>query len=170
MTPGDGVGVSFLEYFKSILIMNPHLRPPVSFLKGREMGNFTDLEKTREYFKNDRFATDNGMQIDEVCEEYVVCSLVLGEGHKNANGGIMGGVIFTLADFAFAVLANSIHLPTVAQQVSINFLGAPKGEKLFAKSTCRKSGKNSTVIIVDVTDDTGRDVAQFVGTGFKLGV
>ena len=82
----------------------------------------------------------------------------------------MGGVIFTLADFAFAVLANSIHLPTVAQQVSINFLGAPKGEKLFAKSTCRKSGKNSTVIIVDVTDDTGRDVAQFVGTGFKLGI
>ena len=132
------------------------------------MRRFTDLEETREYFKNDRFATDNGMQIDEVNEDYVICSLVLGDGHKNANGGIMGGVIFTLADLAFAVLANSIHLPTVAQQVSINFLGAPKGAKLFAKATCRKSGKNSTVIIVDITDDTERDIAQFVGTGFKL--
>ena len=30
------------------------------------MRRFTDLEETREYFKNDRFATDNGMQIDEV--------------------------------------------------------------------------------------------------------
>ena len=132
------------------------------------MGNFTDLEKTREYFKNDKFATDNGMVIDEVNDEYAVCSLVLGPGHKNANGGIMGGVIFTLADFAFAVMANNIHNPTVAQQVSVNFLGAPKGEKLIAKAVCRKTGRSTTVINVDVTDDTGRDIAQFVGSGFKL--
>ena len=132
------------------------------------MGNFTDLEKTREYFKNDKFATDNGMVIDEVNDEYAVCSLVLGPGHKNAHGGIMGGVIFTLADFAFAVMANNIHNPTVAQQVSVNFLGAPKGEKLIAKAVCRKTGRSTTVINVDVTDDTGRDIAQFVGSGFKL--
>ncbi len=132
------------------------------------MGNFTDLEKTREYFKNDKFATDNGMVIDEVNDEYAVCSLVLGPGHKNANGGIMGGVIFTLADFAFAVMANNIHNPTVAQQVSVNFLGAPKGEKLIAKAVCRKTGRSTTVINVDVTDNTGRDIAQFVGSGFKL--
>ena len=132
------------------------------------MGNFTDLETTREYFKNDKFATDNGMVIDEVSDEYAVCSVVLGPGHKNANGGIMGGVIFTLADFAFAIMANNIHKPTVAQQVSINFLGSPKGGKLIAKAVCRKTGRSTTVINVDVTDDTGRDIAQFVGSGFKL--
>ena len=132
------------------------------------MARFTDLEETRKYFSNDRFATDNGMVIDDVSDEYAVCSVVLGPGHKNANGGIMGGVIFTLSDFAFAVLANSIHLPTVAQQVSVNFLSAPKGEKLIAKATCRRSGHSSTVINVDVTDETGRDIAQFVGTGFKI--
>ena len=132
------------------------------------MGNFTDLETTREYFKNDKFATDNGMVIDEVSDECAVCSVVLGPGHKNANGGIMGGVIFTLADFAFAIMANNIHKPTVAQQVSINFLGSPKGEKLIAKAVCRKTGRSTTVINVDVTDDTGRDIAQFVGSGFKL--
>ncbi|MBR4725265.1 MAG: PaaI family thioesterase [Lachnospiraceae bacterium] len=133
------------------------------------MGNVKNLEEMREFFRNDRFATDNGMVIDEVAEDHVICSVVLGPGHKNANGGIMGGVIFTLADFAFAVLANGIiHNPTVAQQVSINYLGAPKGEKLFAKATCRKSGRSSTIINVDVSDETGRDVALFVGTGFKL--
>ncbi len=132
------------------------------------MVNFTDLETTREYFKNDKFATDNGMVIDDVSDEYAICSVVLGPGHKNANGGIMGGVIFTLADFAFAIMANNIHKPTVAQQVSINFLGAPKGNRLIAKAVCRKTGRSTTVINVDVTDDTGRDIAQFVGSGFKL--
>ena len=132
------------------------------------MKRFTTLDEIREYFSNDKFATDNGMIIDEVTDEYVICSVVLGPGHKNANGGIMGGVIFTLADFAFAVLANSIHNPTVAQQVSINYLGAPKGQKLIAKATCRKTGRSTTVITVDVSDDTGRDVAMFIGNGFKL--
>ena len=132
------------------------------------MARFTDIEETRKYFSNDKFATDNGMVIDEVSEDHVICSVVLGPGHKNANGGIMGGVIFTLADFAFAVMANSIHLPTVAQQVSINFLGMPKGKKLFAKAVCRRSGRTTTVINVEVSDDEGRDIAQFIGTGYKL--
>ena len=32
----------------------------------------------------------------------------------------------------------------------------------------RRDGRTTCVYIVDVTDDTGRDVAQFVGTGFKV--
>ena len=80
----------------------------------------------------------------------------------------MGGAIFTLADFAFAVLSNHIHMPTVAQQVSINYLGTPKGGKLIARAVCRKNGRSSCIVNVDVVDDTGKDIAQFVGTGFKL--
>lgn len=132
------------------------------------MGTFATTEEAREYFKGDRFATENGMELRELGDEYAVCDMTLTERHKNANGGIMGGVMFTLADFAFAVCANQIHRPTVAQQVSINYLGAPKGTKLAAKAVCRKTGRSTTVINVDVTDDTGRDIAQFVGTGFKL--
>ena len=132
------------------------------------MGNFTDLEQTRKYFYEDKFATNNGMVLDEVTDEYAICSVILNDGHKNAQGGIMGGVIFTLGDFAFAVMANNIHIPTVAQQVSINFLGAPKGNRLMAKAVCRKTGRSTTVINVDITDETGRDIAQFIGTGFKL--
>lgn len=120
------------------------------------------------YFEGDRFATENGMVIDEMDESLSVCSMMLTDSHKNANGGIMGGVIYTLADFAFAVLANNIHKPTVAQQVSMNFLSSPKGKKLIASASCRKNGKTSTIINVDVKDESGRDVALFIGTGFKL--
>ncbi|MBR5712799.1 MAG: PaaI family thioesterase [Lachnospiraceae bacterium] len=132
------------------------------------MGTFATLAEAQEYFRGDRFATENGMELKEFGEDYAVCEMTLTDRHKNANGGIMGGVMFTLADFAFAVCANQIHRPTVAQQVSINYLGAPKGTRLTAKAVCRKSGRSTTVINVDVTDDTGRDIAQFTGTGFKL--
>ncbi len=132
------------------------------------MATFKDIEEAGEYFKKDRFATDNGVRLDELSEEKSVCSLILDDSHKNANGGIMGGVIFTLADFAFATLSNIVHMPTVAQQVSINYLGAPKGDKLVATSMIKKNGRSSIIINVDVVDDTGRDIAQFIGTGFKL--
>lgn len=132
------------------------------------MGIFKNLDEAKEYFKGERFATANGMQIDDLTDSSSVCSVILNDTHKNAIGGIMGGAIFTLADFAFAVLANHLHKPTVAQQVSINFLSIPKGEKLIATARIRKDGRSSSIINVDVRDDTGKDVAQFIGTGFKL--
>ncbi len=132
------------------------------------MGTFNSLEEAREYFKGDRFATDSGMMIEELSEGGSVCSMIIDERHKNANGGIMGGVIFTLGDFAFAVASNNVHKPTVAQQVSVNFLSAAKGGKLIAKAVCKKDGRSSCVYNVDISDDSGRQIAQFIGTGFKL--
>ena len=132
------------------------------------MSTFKSLEEARENFKEDKFATNMGAKIDELTEEYAVCSLELNDSHRNAYGGVMGGVIFTLADFAFAVLSNHIHSLTVAQSVNINYLSAAKGDKLIARATCRKSGRTTSIINVDISDDTGRDVAVFTGNGFKL--
>ena len=132
------------------------------------MANFNSLEEAREFFYKDKFAVETGVTLDELTEDKAICSLEITDIHKNAYGGVMGGVIFTLSDFAFAVLSNQLHQPTVAQQVSINYLSAPKGNKQTAEAYCRKNGRTSSIIIVDVSDDVGRDVAQFVGTGFKL--
>ena len=132
------------------------------------MATFKTLREAQEHFKGDRFSTVNGMQIDELGEDWCVCSMTLNENHRNAYGGVMGGVTFTLADFALAVTSNQIHSLSVAQQVNIHYLSAPKGERLIARSQCVKSGKTTSVINVNVTDDTGRLIAQFVGTAFKL--
>lgn len=132
------------------------------------MTNFDSLGEAREFFYRDKFAVNTGITLDEITEDDAVCSLVLTDEHRNAYGGVMGGVIFTLADFAFAVLSNQIHQLTVAQQVDIHYLSAPKGDKLIAKATCRKNGRTSSIVNVDISDNTGRDVAQFIGTGFKL--
>ena len=132
------------------------------------MGTFASLEEAREHFKNDRFATNAGMVIDAMGDDWSECSVVLTDDHKNAYGGVMGGAIFTLADLAFAVCANQIHSLSVAQQVSINYLNAPKGAKLIARAECIKNGRTTAILSVKVFDDTGRDVALFTGTAFKL--
>ena len=64
------------------------------------------LDEVRERFSHDRFATVNGAVIEEIAEGYAKCSMQINNDHKNALGAVMGGAIFTLADFAFAVAAN----------------------------------------------------------------
>ena len=125
------------------------------------MTTFESIEEAREFFKGDKFATNIGVQLDELGDDYCICSLEL-------YGAVMGGAIFTLGDFAFAVLSNQLHRPTVGLQVSINYLSGSKGEKLIAKAHYRKNGRTTSVINVDITDDTGREIAQFVGTGYKM--
>ena len=132
------------------------------------MGEFRSVEEAREFFSKDLFAVENGMQIDELGEDYCQVSMELTAHHRNAMGGIMGGATFTLADFAFAVMQNHMHRPSVAQQANINFLAPPKGSHLKAVAHLKRNGRTSTIVNVDVTDDEGRDVAQFTGTGYKL--
>ncbi len=132
------------------------------------MATFETLEQAQDYFTGDRFATDAGMRVKALTDDGSVCAMTLDGRHMNANGGVMGGVIFTLADFAFAVACNNDHMPTVAMNVSISYLSAPKGRRLTAQAKRVKSGKTTCVYNVMVSDDTGRDVAMFVGTGYKL--
>lgn len=132
------------------------------------VSTFRSTEEAQEYFREDHFATDNGMKIDEIGDGWSVCSMEIEERHRNANHGVMGGAIFTLADLAFAAASNNTHVQTVAQQVSVNFLSGSRGTRLTAKAVCRKDGRTTAVYNVDVTDDLGRDIAELVFTGFKL--
>ena len=133
------------------------------------MAHFESLEEAREYFAKDRFATVNGAVIDELLPDGgCVCSMALTADHRNAQGNVMGGAIFTLADFALAVTSNRDHDPTVGLDADIRFLSSPKGERLIARGSIVKSGRTTSVIQVLVSDETGRDVALFTGAGFKL--
>ena len=131
------------------------------------MKRFATAEEAREYFVNDRFAATNGVLLDELTEDGCVCHVDLNDTHRNALGGVMGGIIFTLADFAFAVSSNNVHEGTVALDVSMQFLSASKGSRLIARSFCVKEGRSTCVYRVEVSDDTGRKIALFTGTGFK---
>ena len=132
------------------------------------MPTFKDIDEARAYFSGDRFAIENGITLDALEGSTATCSMPITPHHMNANGGVMGGAILTLADFAGAVAANNVHRPTVTQQLSVSLLSNSRGSRLIATARCRKDGRTSCVYNIDVADDLGRDIAQIVSTGCKL--
>ena len=83
-------------------------------------------------------------------------------------GAVMGGVIFTLADLAFAVSANNDHHPTVSMTSTVHFLSPVRGKQLYARTRRVKTGRNSAVWEVEIRDELGTNIALLTGTGFKL--
>ena len=129
----------------------------------------TDIEKAREFFGKDTYATvASGIQIDEIGEHYSKCSMKITDNHKNAYGGVMGGAIFTLADFAFAVASNFNAPQTVSVTSQINFIGMAKGKCLIAESKVIKDGRTTCLYDVFITDELGTKVAYVTITGMKL--
>ena len=127
------------------------------------------LEEAQEFFRGDVYAYEaTGCRLTEVREGYAVSELVLDPNrHFNAMGGVMGGAIFTLADYALAAACNYNSKPTVSVSNTIEFLAAAKGSKLIATCEVDKSGRSLGFYTVTVVDDTGRLVAKMAATCFR---
>ena len=83
-----------------------------------------NIDNVRERFRKDRFATgQTDIVIDDAGENYSKCSFIIRDYHLNGIGKVMGGAIFTLADFAVAVAANGENKNSVSLTVTINYLG-----------------------------------------------
>lgn len=126
------------------------------------------IEEIREFFSHDAFATNAGGYIEEVGDNYSVCSMPIDERHMNAVGNVMGGVYFTLADFAFAVATNHDNPCCVSLDSTINFMSIAKGDKIYAKAECIRDGRTTCVYIIKITDAAGKLVAQVTTTGHKF--
>ena len=77
----------------------------------------------QEFFKNDLFATNAGVELIEIREGYSKAKLEIKPEHLNAGQRTQGGAIFTLADLALAAAANSHG--TLAFSLSISLSCAP---------------------------------------------
>lgn len=138
------------------------------------MTNLT--HKARQVFGHDIYATETtGVVIEAVEQQFARCSLTIGPGLRNAMGAVMGGVMFTLADLAFAAAANSICLEQdkpiawVTTGSSIEFLSQPKDDTLIAETECIKQGRTSCLFLVHITDGQNRRVAVVTARGSYLG-
>ena len=128
------------------------------------------LDEAREIFSKDLYAAKmSGITIEEVGENYAKCAMKITDNHRNAYGGVMGGAIYTLADFAFAVASNfDKPSPTVSLVGQATFLSMTKGSILYAETELIKDGRTNCFINVKIYDDTGRDIALVSFTGAKL--
>ena len=126
------------------------------------------LKKAREYFKGDVFAsTTTGIQIDAAQPGYAKVSLDIEPKHLNALGMVMGGAIFTMADYAFAIASNVGDETVVTINSQISYLGTAKGKRLIAEAKPLKNGRSTCVYNIDVEDELGTQVANIQVTGFK---
>ena len=128
------------------------------------------LDELRQRFRADRYATEiTGAEILSAEPRHAVCTLSLRPEHCNAAGNPMGGAVFTLADFAFAVAANGFsETITVSQSADIHFLSPARGRVLTAEAKCLRAGRTVSLYTVDITDDQGGYVAHAAISGFTV--
>ncbi len=124
------------------------------------------IKELREFFSRDRYVILSDIEIVSSTEDCAVCKVDIKDKHLNAGDVAQGGLIFTLADFTFAVHANMTAF-TVTQSATINYIRAPKGSTIFA--TARKMGETRTSCVyrVEVTDELGTIVAEMQAQGYK---
>ncbi|MBP5494946.1 MAG: PaaI family thioesterase [Lachnospiraceae bacterium] len=127
----------------------------------------TDINEIRQFFENDRYATENGMVIDSVGDKTAVCSLTIDKRHMNAVGNVMGGVYFTLADFTFAVATNHDEPGIVSLSSTITFNAIARGEKIICEAKQIKWGRTTCVYEMSLTDENGTLLATVLTTGYN---
>ena len=128
------------------------------------------IEELTERFRADRFATEAaGVEIREAEPGRALCAMRLQPIHMNANHVPMGGAVFTLADFAYAVASNGFSSKiAVTRQMSITFLAPAKGKVLLAEARSLKDGRTTCLYQVDVRDELGTYVAHAAVNGFVV--
>jgi len=127
-----------------------------------------DLAKITERFAADKYATEvTGIEIIEVRENYAKAKLVVEPKHMNAFGIMQGGVLFTLADFTFAVAINGDKEDiTVAIECHISFLKPVTEGTLYAESQLISESRSLKAYDVTITNEQGDIIAKFHGRGF----
>lgn len=86
-------------------------------------------------------------------------------GHRTCHGGL----IFSLADSAFAASCNSHNESTVAAAASIDFLApAFEGDRLYAEATELWRAGRSGLYEITITNQRGERIALFRGRSHRI--
>lgn len=124
----------------------------------------------QEFFKNDRFAGEVGIELIEIKEGYSKARLTITDKHVNAGHRTQGGVIFTLADLALAAAANSHGTLAFSLSSNITFLrSSGPGDILYAEARERYIGRSTGHYQIDITNQLGDLVATFESSVFRKG-
>ncbi len=115
-------------------------------------------------WENDACSRALGFTLHSVNPGRAVLQLVVRNDMLNGHGTCHGGIMFTLADSAFAFACNSYNQNCVAQHCSVSFLQPVKaGQRLTATATERSRLERSGIYDVVVSLDDGLVVAEFRG-------
>jgi phenylacetic acid degradation protein PaaD len=120
-------------------------------------------------WRDDLASKGLGMTLDAVGPGSARVSMTVGDDMTNGHGTAHGGLIFALADSAFAFACNSYNERTVAQACDIVFAApAHAGDELIAEAAERhRFGRNGIYDVRVSCDD--RVIAEFRGRSRTIG-
>ncbi len=125
------------------------------------------MEDSHLFSTNDTFAKQVGIELLEASKGKAKARLDITEDHLNSFKTVHGGVIFTLADFVFAVAANSHGTVAMAINVSISYIKAVTGGTLFAEAKEVSLNPKLGTYSVYITDESGDLIATFQGMAYR---
>ncbi|MCP4077899.1 MAG: hydroxyphenylacetyl-CoA thioesterase PaaI [Gammaproteobacteria bacterium] len=110
-----------------------------------------------------------GITITETRPHFAIAQMTVIKEMTNGHDICHGGVIFTLADSAFAYASNSTNHTTVASGCSIEFLAPAKiGDTLTSVATKRARSQRTGVYDIDVTNQRNELIAVFRGKSYQI--
>ncbi|HEY4365631.1 MAG TPA: hydroxyphenylacetyl-CoA thioesterase PaaI [Steroidobacteraceae bacterium] len=105
-----------------------------------------------------------GMSLVEVRPGYAHLKMTVREDMVNGHRLCHGGMIFALADSAFAFACNSYNVVTVASGAQIEFLSPGNlGDELTAIAQERSRSRRNGIYDVTVSNQAGTSIALFRG-------
>ena len=120
-------------------------------------------------WSRDRAAQALGMRIDSVAPGRASLSMPVRSDMVNGHHICHGGLIFALADTAFAYACNAYNRNTVASGCNIDFVAPGKeGDTLQAEAVERALSGRTGVYDVTVRDSAGKTVALFRGKSYRI--
>ena len=126
-----------------------------------------DTQVLKDFFLHDEFARQNGIELVEIAEGYAKTQVCIEPRHLNANGYVQGGVLFTLADLAFAAATNSHGTLTVTSTANITFVHGAKGGIITAQAQEMVNNHRLPFCKVLILDETGNLLAVFTASGYR---
>lgn len=93
------------------------------------------MKTLKELLAKDHFAANAGVELLEVSPGYARARMLVTVKHLNAGGVCQGGALFTLADLAFAAVANSHLKLTLSLNANITFLRSAHEGYVYAEAT-----------------------------------
>ncbi|WP_460773187.1 hydroxyphenylacetyl-CoA thioesterase PaaI [Microbacterium sp. GXF7504] len=121
----------------------------------------------RPMMQRDRASAALGFTVERDEPGHAVVSMTVREDMTNGFGITHGGMVFALADTAFAIACNEDERVTVAAGADITFLQPTVPGQVLTASALRRTVRGRTgVYDVTVTDEHGEPVAEFRGRSF----
>jgi acyl-CoA thioesterase len=117
--------------------------------------------------ETDYCAQNLGIKLESVSPGYSRMSMEITSKMLNGHGICHGGIMFTLADTAFAYACNSRNVKTVALNCLINFAAsAALGDRLTAECKEQLLQGRTGLYDVELRDQKNKCLALFRGTSY----